>query len=63
MSKLFSARQAGELLGMPHREVIRRINRQQIKATKVGWNWMLKEEWINEVMEADWYKRNYRPAV
>lgn len=59
MSKLMSARQAGERMGLPHKEVIRRIRKGDIQAKKLsgGWNWVLKEEDVNEAMTSDWYKR------
>lgn len=60
MSKLMSPKQAGEMMGLPHREVIRRIRKDDIKATKIGengWNWVLKEEWVKEAMQSDWYKK------
>lgn len=47
-------------MGLPHREVIRRIRKDDIKATKIGengWNWVLKEEWVQEAMQSDWYKK------
>jgi hypothetical protein len=60
MSKLLSPRQAGERMNLPHREVIRRIRKGDLKATKIGddgWNWILKEEWVKEAMQSDWYKK------
>lgn len=56
-SKIMSARQAGERMNLPHREVIRRIKKDDIRATKVGWNWMTTEEWVDEAMKSDWYKK------
>lgn len=60
MSKIMSAKQAGEKMHLPHKEVIRRIRRKDIKATKIGgngWNWLTTEEWVEEAMQSDWYKR------
>ena len=54
---LYSARQAGEQLGLPHKEVIRRIRRGDIDAGKVGWNYVLTEAQINAAKESDWYKK------
>lgn len=59
VAKLLSARQAGEKMNLPHREVIRRIRKHDIKARKVGWNWMLLESDVDDAMQSDWYKRTY----
>jgi hypothetical protein len=57
MSKVYSARQVGEKMDLTHHEVIRRIRRGDIKATKVGWSWVITEEWIQTALGSDWYKR------
>jgi hypothetical protein len=58
MARIYSARQAGEALDLPHLEVIRRIRRGDIKAKKLGWNWVVEEEALNQARESDWYKRH-----
>lgn len=52
-----TAREAGELLELEHIEVIRRIRRGQIHATKVGnWFWVIKESEVESVKKSQWYK-------
>jgi hypothetical protein len=65
MAKLLSPRQAGELMNLPHREIIRRIRKGDIQATKIGgngWNWILKEEWVQDAMKSDWYPKSQKTA-
>ena len=57
MSKVYSARKAGVELGIPHLEVIRRIRKGDIKATKLDWTWIITEEAVEEARQADWYKK------
>lgn len=60
MTKLYSPREVGEILGLPHLEVIRRIRRGDISAAKIGkngWNWIIQEDAIDTARESDWYKR------
>lgn len=57
MSKIYSARAVGEELGIPHLEVIRRIRKGDIKASKLGWTYVIQEEAITEAKKSDWYKR------
>lgn len=58
MAKVVSARRAGELLNLPHREIIRRIRKGDIKATKLDWNWLVPIESIEEAKQSDWYSRS-----
>jgi len=58
MAKLFTARQVGDALGLPHLEIIRRIRRGDIEAKKLGWNWVIEEEAVNAAKESDWFKRH-----
>lgn len=46
------------MLGLSHHEMIRRIRRGQIKATKPdgGWNYMITQEAIEEAKNSSWYK-------
>lgn len=57
MAKVYTARQFGEEVGLEHLEVIRRIRKGDIKATKFGWNWVIKAEEVGAVRKSDWYKR------
>ncbi len=57
MARVYTARQAGEKLGLTHQEVIRRIRRGDIKASKFGWNWVVPVEEVERVKDLDWYKR------
>lgn len=58
MAKSITARQAAERLGLPHREVIRRIRRGDIAAKKWGWNWAVDEESVEAVKLTDWYQKS-----
>lgn len=57
MAKIFTARRTGELLGLPHLEVIRRLRRGDIRGQKLGWNWIITEDAIEEAKQSDWYQR------
>lgn len=59
MSKMYSAREAGEKMGIPHKEVIRRIRRKEIEAGRIGWVYAISEEAVDKAMQSDWYLRNY----
>lgn len=59
MAKLMSARQAGEMMGLSHHEVIRRIRKGDIKARKPGWNYILTKEDVELAMNSDWYKKTH----
>jgi hypothetical protein len=63
MAKILSARQAGEKMGLPHKEVIRRIRRGELKAHKMGrdgWIWVIYDSDVDEAMESEWYVRTYK---
>lgn len=52
-----TAREAGEALDLEHIEVIRRIRRGQIRATKLGgWFWIIRSEEVQKVKKKPWYK-------
>lgn len=55
--KVYSARQAGRKLGIPHLEVIRRLNRGDIDGQKLDWNWIITEEAIEKAKQSDWWQR------
>lgn len=58
MARIYSARQAGEVLDLPHLEVIRRIRRGDIEAKKLGWNWVIEEAALEKAKNSDWYKNH-----
>lgn len=57
MDGIYTPRVFGDKLNLPHREVVRRINRGDIPAEKVGWNWIIKEEAVDVVRGSSWYRR------
>jgi hypothetical protein len=57
MAKYTTASQAGEELNLEHKEVIRRIRRGDIDASKLGWNWIIEQAEIARVKQKDWYIR------
>ena len=57
MATILTARETGERLDLEHIEVIRRIRKGDIKAQKLGWNWIIDEAEVTRVKESDWYKR------
>ena len=52
----YSAREAAELLGMRHLEVIRRLREGDIVGRKIGWNWAVRGSDILRAKNSDWYK-------
>lgn len=62
MTKYITAREAAEMLGLPHREIIRRIRRKDIKAVKWGgWSWAVELESVEAAKTSDWYLRSSYP--
>ena len=57
MTKVYSARRVGQILGLPHLEVIRRIRRGDIRAKKLDWNWIITEGAVEEARQSEWYQR------
>lgn len=57
MAAVTTAREFGERIGLDHLEVIRRIRRGDIHASKFGWNWVIEVTEIDRVKEQDWYKK------
>lgn len=51
-----TAREAGERLDLEHIEVIRRIRRGEIQASKKGWFWLISEEEVETVKNKPWYQ-------
>lgn len=51
-----TAREVGDALGLEHIEVIRRIRRGEIEATKKGWFWLVRKEEVDAVKEKPWYR-------
>ena len=60
MAKYYSARQFGEVVDLPHPEVIRRIRRGDISAKKIGWNWLIHIDQIEKVKDTEWYRRTMK---
>lgn len=58
MAKIYSARQAGEELDIPHLEVIRRLRRNDIEGKKLGWNWVITQEAIDRARQSEWYQKH-----
>jgi len=58
LAKIYTARQVGDLLEIPHLEVIRRIRRNDIEGKKLGWNWVITDEAVEKAKKADWYNRH-----
>lgn len=57
MARFTTASLAGEKLQLEHKEVIRRIRKGDIVASKLGWNWMISLEEIEAVKQKGWYIR------
>jgi len=57
MANYVTAKRAGELLGIDHLEVIRRIRRGDIVAKKFGWNWAVDLDALEEAKKQPWYKK------
>jgi hypothetical protein len=55
--KFYSAREAGQELGMRHLEVIRRIRKGQINADRMGWFYIITGEELARIKDQEWYKR------
>lgn len=58
--KVLTAKAVGERMGLPHKEVIRRIRRGDIEANKLGWFWIVTEEDMEIAMNSDWYRRIHK---
>jgi hypothetical protein len=53
-----SAKEAAWELGLTHLELLRRLKMEQIPgARKMGWNWVIPDEAINEVRQMEWYQQ------
>lgn len=55
MAQYTTASAAGEALNLEHKEVIRRIRRGDIVASKLGWNWIIELAEVEKVKDKDWY--------
>jgi len=60
-TRYYTTKKTAQVLGMKQLEVLRRINRGQIRAQKLGWAWLVKESDVYAVMETDWYQKYYAP--
>lgn len=56
MASHMTAKEAGVELNLEHTEVIRRIRKGQIKASKMGWFWLIPVQEVEEVKQSDWWK-------
>jgi hypothetical protein len=54
---LLNTKEAARLLELDQREVVRRIRRGDIKASKWGWSWAIEQNEIDRVKTTDWYQR------
>jgi hypothetical protein len=57
LASSLTAREFGDRLGLEHLEVIRRIRKGDIKATKWGWNWAIPASEVEAVKHRDWYQK------
>jgi hypothetical protein len=55
--KAYTARQLGIKMGLDHKEVIRRIRKRDIEASKLGWFWVIDEDAAERAMNSEWYQR------
>jgi excisionase family DNA binding protein len=60
-TRYYTTKKAAQVMGMKQLEVLRRINRSQIKAQKLGWAWLIKEDDVYAAMKSDWYQKYYAP--
>jgi hypothetical protein len=58
--KVLTAREVGIRMDLPHTEVIRRIRRGDIEASKLGWFWIVEEGDMVTAMQSDWYLRIHK---
>lgn len=58
--KVYTAKQVGLKLGLPHVEVIRRIRRGDIEGEKMGWFWIIRENALEAAQNSDWYKKRLK---
>jgi hypothetical protein len=57
VESVLTARELGDELGLKHIEVIRRIRKGQIAATKLGWMYTIEVSEIDRVRNSDWYQK------
>lgn len=55
--KAYSAKQLAHRMDLPHKEVIRRIRKGDIEASKMGWFWIITEDAANLAMQSEWYQK------
>lgn len=53
---LLNTKEAASRLEIDQREVVRRIRRGEIKATKWGWSWAIEAGEIDRVKATSWYQ-------
>lgn len=57
MAQVMTAKEFGRKVDLEHLEVIRRIRRGDIEATKFGWFWTIPTTEVDRVRQSDWYQR------
>lgn len=57
LATVLTAKEVGERLNLEHTEVIRRIRKGDIEASKLGWFWTIKATEVERVKNQDWYQR------
>jgi hypothetical protein len=55
LAEVTTAKEAARRLNLKHSDVIRRINRGDIDAQRLGWFWLVETEEIERVKEKPWY--------
>ena len=58
--EMLNTRAVAELLDLPKMEVVRRIRKGDIKATKWGWNWAVEAAEVDRVKKSEWYKKHQK---
>jgi len=58
--KAYTARELGVMMKLPHKEIIRRIRKGDIKAEKLGWFWIITAPDAKAALESSWYEQYKR---
>ena len=58
--EMLNTRAVSEQLDIPQLEVVRRIRKGDIKASKWGWNWAVEAAEIERIRQSKWYKKYQR---
>lgn len=49
---LYSVKQVADLTGLKVQQVLRAIKKNRLKASRVGWNWVISESSLQEFQNA-----------